>query len=59
MDERNFITGLPADFEFYVEGRGQDLSELMSNLNGPIQVKAPGPALHCQMRQNIFMGGTF
>lgn len=42
VDERNFIAGLPADFEFYVEGNGRDLSELMSNLNGPVQVKSVG-----------------
>ena len=30
----NFLTGLPSGFEFYFESNGDDLSSLMSNLNG-------------------------
>ena len=42
VGEKNIITGLPADFEFYLQGRGKDLSELMASVAGPLQVRSVG-----------------
>ena len=41
--EHNIISGLPADFEFYLESHGADLSRFMDNMTGPIKVWSSGP----------------
>jgi hypothetical protein len=47
VGENDVVSGLPADFEFYLEGQGTNLSELMSSVTGPIQARsvAGGTAL--------------
>jgi hypothetical protein len=45
--ENNIITGLPLLLEFYLRSRGNNLSDLMANINGPVRVRntAGGVAL--------------
>ncbi len=38
LRENDFISELPMNFEFYLQGAGSDLSELVSNTTGPIRV---------------------
>jgi uncharacterized protein involved in outer membrane biogenesis len=42
VKEKNFISDLPTNLEFYVEGRGRDMSELMASLNGPFRASSSG-----------------
>jgi hypothetical protein len=57
--ERGYISELPANFEFYLQGGGRDLSELVSNTTGPIYVYsvAPGYA-HAELVSYMY-GGDF
>ncbi len=40
--ETDLISGLPTNFDLYVEGNGTNLSELMSTVTGPVQIKSAG-----------------
>jgi hypothetical protein len=42
IGEKNIVRGLPADFDFYLEGRGRDLSGLMGTITGPVQIRSSG-----------------
>jgi hypothetical protein len=42
IGEKNLLSGLPLDFEFYLQGHGWDLSGLMATITGPIQVRSSG-----------------
>ena len=38
INVHNFISGLPVDFELYVQAHGSDMSEIMSTVTGPIRL---------------------
>lgn len=40
--ESDFISGLPTNIDLYVQGNGTNLSEMMSTITGPVQVKSSG-----------------
>lgn len=41
--ENNFISELPVNFEFYTEGTGKDLTELVSSTTGPLYIYSVAP----------------
>lgn len=53
--ETDFISELPVNFEFYLQGKGTDLSQLMSTVTGPIYLYsvAPGYA-HSALVANMY-----
>ena len=40
--QKNFVDGLPLDFDFYIQGHGDNMSEFMANANGPLQIRSAG-----------------
>lgn len=51
----DWISDLPANFEFYVRGRGHDLSEVMQTLTGPAYVYSVGAGYaHSALVANVY-----
>lgn len=40
--ESDFISGLPTNIDLYIQGNGTNLSEMMSTITGPVQIKSSG-----------------
>ncbi len=59
VGEDNFISGLPTDLDFYVEGRGRDMSELMSSLNGPFRARSTGGGIALPNASEYIYGRDF
>ncbi|MCL2017854.1 MAG: AsmA family protein [Alphaproteobacteria bacterium] len=57
--EYNFLSGLPASFDFYLESHGADLSGLMSNVTGPIKVYSVGSGYALSDSAEYFYGKDF
>jgi hypothetical protein len=55
--ENDYISELPANFEFYVEGYGRDLSELVSTTTGPVYVYSVAPG-YAHSELIAYMYGT-
>ena len=52
---RDFISGLPVNLELYLQGAGRDISELMQNISGPVQMFSVGTGYaHSQLVANIY-----
>jgi len=54
-----FIAGLPTDFMFYFESFGRDLSEFMSNLDGPLMLTSTGRGYALSDLATWFYGRDF
>ncbi|MFA7187985.1 MAG: AsmA family protein [Alphaproteobacteria bacterium] len=59
VGEDNFISGLPTDLDFYVEGRGRDMSELMGSLNGPFRARSTGGGIALPNASEYIYGRDF
>lgn len=42
VGQNKIIDGLPVDLEFYLDGHGKDLSQLMSTITGPVRASSSG-----------------
>ncbi|MCL1902742.1 MAG: AsmA family protein [Alphaproteobacteria bacterium] len=59
LRENNIISGLPTSFMFYLESRGYDLSEFMSNITGPIKIWSTGAGRALEDMAEYFYGRDF
>ncbi|MDR1206806.1 MAG: AsmA family protein [Rickettsiales bacterium] len=57
LREKEFISGLPVDFMFYLESSGHNLSELMANVTGPAIVKSVDSGRALSGAVDYFYGG--
>ncbi|MDR1337687.1 MAG: AsmA family protein [Rickettsiales bacterium] len=55
--EDDYISELPVNFEFYVQGRGSNLSELVSTTTGPVYVYSVAPG-YAHSELVAYMYGT-
>lgn len=57
INTNNFISELPIDFETYVQASGANLSEVMTNITGPVRVYSAG-AGYAHSELVAYMYGT-
>jgi hypothetical protein len=59
LDVKDYITGLPANFNFDLETRGKDLTEIMSNVSGPARVYSTDVGAALPAASRYFLGQDF
>lgn len=59
IGENNVIRDLPTNFEFYLQGRGRDLSALMASVTGPIYIYSVGGGIALPDAAAYILGADF
>ncbi len=57
VDKTDFLSDLPMNFEFYVRANGENLSQIMQTITGPVQVYSDG-AGYAHSAMVAYMYGT-
>jgi hypothetical protein len=59
VDEPDYISDLPSDFDFLVRGRGDNLSDLVSSAWGPVRVASAGGGYALDELVSLIWGRDF
>ena len=57
VDKKDFLSDLPMNFEFYVRANGENLSQIMQTITGPVQLYSDGPG-YAHSAMVSYMYGT-